>query len=103
MLTNSFYISLIVRFFDSSIKFIFYLIIPILIGFKSTSEIQLFISLIFITSVFFRYSSEEVMLKFLSNVNFNSYNFNHLLRNNIKILFINYLAFYIFIRVFTAS
>ena len=100
MLTNSFYISLIVRFFDSSIKFIFYLIIPILIGFKSTSEIQLFISLIFITSVFFRYSSEEVMLKFLSNVNFNSYNFNHLLRNNIKILFINYLAFYIFIRVF---
>jgi len=96
----SFFISLIIRFFDSSIKFSFYLMLPILIGFDGASKIQLFISLIFITSIFLRYSSEEVMLKFLSNINFNAHNFNLLIRNNIKLLFINYLIFYLLVKIF---
>ena len=72
---------------------------PFLIGFDNTSEIQLFLSLIFISSVFFRFSSEEIMLKKMSILNFSHDQFKNFVRYTLSIIFISYTIFFILTQI----
>ena len=97
------YTSILIRFFDSFVKFFLYLIMPFLIGFNNTSEIQLFLSLIFISSVFFRFSSEEIMLKKMSTLNYNHDQFKNFTKHTLSIILVSYTFFLILTQILVTT
>jgi len=91
----NYFLNLLSKFFDSLIKFVLYLITPIIIGYEKTSELQLFIALIFLSSVIFRFSSEIIFLKKLSDLNLNLKKFNLLIYQTLILFSKSYFVFFI--------
>ena len=97
----NYFLNLLSKFFDSLIKFVLYLITPIIIGYEKTSELQLFIALIFLSSVIFRFSSEIIFLKKLSDLSLNLKKFNLLIYQTLILFSKSYFVFFIILFVLT--
>ena len=97
MQIKSFFFNISCRFLDSLTKFVLYLTLPFALGYSETSLIHIFLSFIFITSVIFRMSSENLILKKLSILNFDIENFKIFVRDTLYIIFKGYLVFILII------
>ena len=86
-----------IRGFDSVLKFSFYLFLPIFLSASDVGYIHLFLSVIFISSVFLRFSYENIILKKMTDLSLSKKNLIIFLKKNfIKFAIIYLILFVVF-------